>query len=373
MQDIAASSPSLPPTQSIGAIDVRSLGINPNHWYAVARSSEVSTELLGVTLWHQPIVLFRDAANQVQALEDRCPHRQVKLSHGKRVGERLECAYHGWQFDATGHCVEVPYLTEQQKLPTCQLRQYPVREQNGFIWVFPGDTDRAQQIEPLPLPEWDHLNYIGSVAVIECRAHYSFLLENLMDMYHGHLHDNYQAWANPVLQDLEQTADRVDAHYQAQSYYRIDRIWSIAQLFFPALRQLHPEPLDVSYVYPHWTAALGNDFKLYCLVCPIDETTTKAYLIHFTSLNAFPKLHKLPIAFRRFLKNRLFGTARPILEGLIEQDVLMMEDEQQAYLRHPDRRNYELNRTIASVQRLIRTQAEPQQAPKTDTPNLNTP
>lgn len=347
------------PASQIGGLpqDVRRLGINLNHWYGVARSTEVKNEPVGVTLWQQAIVLFRDQTGQIQALEDRCPHRQVKLSHGKLVNDRLECAYHGWQFDAAGTCVAVPSLTDRQKLPNCRLRRYPVIEQDGFVWLFPGEAEQAVQHQPLALPEWEHLNFIGSVAVLECSAHYSFLIENLMDMYHGHLHQEYQAWADPVLQDLHQTAERVDAYYQAQSYYKIDRIWSIAQVFIPALRQLHPEPLNVSYVYPHWTASLGNDFKLYCLLCPIHETAVKAYLIHFTSLNAFDKLHKLPIWFRRFLKNRLADTAKGILENLIEQDVKMMEDEQQAYLNNPDQRNFELNRTVGSVQQLMRYQA----------------
>lgn len=337
--------------------DVRSLGIGFSHWYVVARSAEVQQQPLGVTLWHQGIVLFRDATGQIHALEDRCPHRQVKLSHGKVVGDRLECAYHGWCFNGAGECVAVPYLTERQKLPSCRLRRYPVIEQDGFVWVFPGDAAQAQMVQPMGLPEWDHLNYIATVSVIEGKAHYSFLMENLMDMYHGHLHQDYQAWADPVLQHLQETNDRVDAHYQAQSYYKIDRIWSISQLFFPALRQLHPEPLDVSYIYPHWRATLGSDFKIYCLVCPISETATKAYLIHFTSLEAFDKLHKLPVGFRRFLKNRLFGSAQRILDGLVQQDVQMIEEEQQAYLNNPKQHGTELNRTIASVQRLIQKQA----------------
>ncbi|MFM7425733.1 MAG: aromatic ring-hydroxylating dioxygenase subunit alpha, partial [Elainella sp.] len=257
----------------------------------------------------------------------------------------------------SGECVEVPYLGERQKRPTAKLKRYSVIEQDGFVWLFPGEGNPAPQ-QRLALPEWDHLNYIATVATIECEAHYSFLMENLMDMYHGHLHQDYQAWANPVLQELEETPTRVDAHYQAQSYYRIDRIWSISQLFIPALRQLHPEPLDVSYVYPHWQATLGQDFKIYCLVCPIHETATRAYLIHFTSLNAFDKLHKLPVPFRRFLKNRLFGSAQRILNGLVAQDVQMIEEEQQSFLQHPGRRLYELNRTIAAVQRLIQRQSQ---------------
>lgn len=338
---------------------IRACGINLNHWYVVARSTEVTNQPLGVVLWHQSIVLFRDAQAKIHALEDRCPHRQVKLSHGRVIDHDLECAYHGWRFGGNGECIAVPYLAANQKLPSCQLRRYPVQELDGFIWLFPGAVETLDAtLQPMGIPEWDHLNYIATVSVIECAAHYSYLIENLMDMYHGHLHQDYQAWADPVLQDISESEKRVDAHYQAQSYYKIDKIWSISQLFFPAFRRLHPEPLDVSYVYPHWVSSLGTDFKIYCLLCPINELKTRAYLIHFTSLNAFWRLHKLPLAFRRFVKNSLFGSAQKLLDGLVRQDVQMIEEEQQAYLNNPEQRNYELNRTLVSVQRLIRNQAQ---------------
>jgi len=341
-------------------LDIRQLGINPNHWYVVARSTEVKTQPLDVTLWNHPIVLYRDASGIVHGLEDRCPHRQVKLSHGRVTGELLECAYHGWQFNSSGECAAVPYLADNQKLPNCKIRQYSVQEQDGFIWLFPGNVETllATSLKPLGVPEWEHLNYIATVSVIECNAHYSYLIENLMDMYHGHLHQDWQAWTDAVLEDIQEDANRVDVHYQAQSYYKIDKIWSISQLFFPALRRLHPEALDVSYVYPHWVSTLGKDFKIYCLFCPVSETQTRAYLIHFTSLNAFWRLHKLPVWFRRFVKDSLFGSAQKLLDGLVRQDVLMIEEEQQAYLNHSERKGYELNRALVSVQRLIRSQVE---------------
>ncbi|GJD18617.1 Rieske (2Fe-2S) region [Rivularia sp. IAM M-261] len=341
--------------QAVSSRDVRQLGINPNHWYVVARSSEINTQPVGVTLWKQDIVLYRDSEGKIQALEDRCPHRQVKLSHGKVINNSIECAYHGWRLNEDGNCVEVPYLAENQKLPNCKIRRYPVIEQDGFIWLFPGDVATLQP-QPMGLTEWEHLNYIATVSVIHCKAHYSYLIENLMDMYHGHLHEDYQAWAEAELQDIHENENRVDAHYTAQSYYKIDKIWSISQLFFKKLRRLHPEPLDVSYVYPHWASTLGQDFKIYCLLCPISETETKAYLIHFTSLNAFWRLHKLPIWFRRFVKDSLFGAAQKLLDGLVVQDVKMIEEEQLAYLQNPERKNYELNRALVSVQRLMQSQ-----------------
>jgi phenylpropionate dioxygenase-like ring-hydroxylating dioxygenase large terminal subunit len=178
-----------------------------------------------------------------------------------------------------------------------------------------------------------------------------------MDMYHGHLHDNYQAWASAKLKNLIINKQEVTAEYEAQSYYKIDKIWSISQLFFPSLRRLHPETLTVSYLYPHWRSTLGQDFVIYCLFCPVTETHTRAFLIHFTSLNAFSKLHKLPLKFRRFIKISLYGSAQKLLDGLVEQDVQMIEQEQLAYINSPQRRTYEVNPTLGKVQQLIRQQS----------------
>ncbi len=355
-------------TQSQGRKDVRSLPPNLNHWYGLARSSAVAGDPLAVEIWGEAIALYRDADGIIHALEDRCPHRQVKLSHGAVVGQNLECAYHAWQFDAEGNCAEVPYLEPNQKLPACKLRSYPVCEQDGFIWVWPGDAallDAHNEIDveatipaPLAIPEWNHLNYIATVSTIDCEAHFSFLIENLMDMYHGHLHRGFQAWASAALETLEETPDKVDALYTAESYYKIDKIWSISQLFFPALRRLHPEPLRVTYDYPNWTSSLGDDFRIICLFVPISSTHTRAHLLHFVSLNAFWRLHKLPVKFRRFVKDSLFGAAQKMLDGLVREDVVMLEEEQAAYLAQPDRRAYELNRACLAVQRLIIVQAD---------------
>ncbi|MEM9247028.1 MAG: hypothetical protein AAGA67_14990, partial [Cyanobacteria bacterium P01_F01_bin.153] len=135
------------------------------------------------------------------------------------------------------------------------------------------------------------------------------------------------------------------------------KIWAVAQLFIPSMRKLHPEPLHVSYRYPHWHSTLGNDFVIYCLFCPVGPQRTRAYLIHFTSLKAFWRLHKLPVPFRRWVKNRLFNAAKGMLEGLVRQDVREIEQEQQAYLANPNRRGPEYNPALAAVQRLIRERA----------------
>ena len=62
--------------------------------------------------------------------------------------------------------------------------------------------------------------------------------------------------------------------------------------------------------------------------------------------------------FRRFVKDSLFGAAQKLLDGLVRQDVQMIEEEQQAYLQNPQRRGYELNRALVSVQGLMRSEVE---------------
>ncbi|MEN9213694.1 MAG: aromatic ring-hydroxylating dioxygenase subunit alpha [Gloeomargarita sp. DG_1_6_bins_138] len=329
-----------------------------NYWYAVALSTELGQKPLAIQLWHQDIVLFRNRHGQVQALANRCPHRFVKLSSGYVQGDDIVCIYHGWRFNGAGHCTDIPYLNAQQKLPTCRLRSYPVQERQGFIWLFPGDPTQAQNHQPVDLPEWEHLNYVVSVAPMNFQAHFSFLIENLMDMYHGHLHRNFQPWGNAVLHKKSTGSDWVEAEYHALCYFRIDRPWSAIQLFIPQLRRGFPTSLIVRYEYPHWHSWLGKDFRLYCLIAPVSATQTRAYLIHTASLGAFRDLHRLPIWFRRWVKNRCFNAAKDFLQGLIREDVFMMEQEQQAYLQNPERRGLELNPVIGSVQKLIDRQAQ---------------
>jgi vanillate O-demethylase monooxygenase subunit len=51
------------------------------------------------------------------ALRDRCPHRLVPLSAGRIVGDEIECAYHGYRFDASGQTTSIPALAAGVPIP----------------------------------------------------------------------------------------------------------------------------------------------------------------------------------------------------------------------------------------------------------------
>src|SRR5271169_3356367 len=75
-------------------------------WYPALPSDRVRVRKLErAQLLEIPLVLGRDAAGKPFALRDVCPHRAFPLSFGQFDGKTVECAYHGWQFDAhTGQC-----------------------------------------------------------------------------------------------------------------------------------------------------------------------------------------------------------------------------------------------------------------------------
>jgi phenylpropionate dioxygenase-like ring-hydroxylating dioxygenase large terminal subunit len=64
--------------------------------------------------WGKPVLLYRGESGSIAALEDRCCHRGLPLSHGCVRGEQIRCGYHGLTFDARGLCVHVP---GQERIP----------------------------------------------------------------------------------------------------------------------------------------------------------------------------------------------------------------------------------------------------------------
>ena len=109
-------------------------------WLSLANLDEVGTRPLGVTAGGVPLVVLRPAPGaEPVVFADRCPHRLVPLSAATPVDGRLRCAYHGWEFDASGACVALP-SQEGAPPPRASLEQGPrVRVHEGRIQVAAAD------------------------------------------------------------------------------------------------------------------------------------------------------------------------------------------------------------------------------------------
>src|SRR5579863_9691909 len=82
---------------------VRAAGMNPDYWYAVEWDKNLARgKVIEVRFWGQSIALYRDEMGVAHAVENRCAHRQLKLSVGEVKGCNLVCTYHGWEYDKDG-------------------------------------------------------------------------------------------------------------------------------------------------------------------------------------------------------------------------------------------------------------------------------
>ncbi|MFM0672507.1 aromatic ring-hydroxylating dioxygenase subunit alpha [Paraburkholderia sediminicola] len=159
-----------------------------NCWYVAAWQEELTSQPLARTILGEPVVLYRTASGQVSALEDRCVHRSLPLSMGRVCGEHLVCAYHGLSYDHAGRCVHIP---AQDVIPkNAQIRRYPVVEKDSVIWIWMGDSTRADETSvPDYLwhsdPGWAHKKSYRHIA-----AYYELIHDNLIDLSHvGWVHE----------------------------------------------------------------------------------------------------------------------------------------------------------------------------------------
>jgi phenylpropionate dioxygenase-like ring-hydroxylating dioxygenase large terminal subunit len=159
-----------------------------NFWYAAEWSAKVGAEPLRLRMLGQSFVLFRDAAGVVHCLASVCPHRGGSLAGGRLRGDRIECPYHGWQFDGTGRCLKIPSLGPQgqERIPArARVDVYPVEERYGIVHVFLGDLPEAERPPVMPIPEYGQPGWYASVEDYVGPGDFRRALENGLDPAHN--------------------------------------------------------------------------------------------------------------------------------------------------------------------------------------------
>src|SRR4051794_19620424 len=128
-------------------------------WFPVARAADVGTTPVPVGAAGQSYVVVRlRPGGEVSAFPARCPHRLVPLAAGTVVDGRLQCPYHGWQFDAEGRCASIPSLgPDGIPPPRADLHgPWAVEERGGWVWLgassTPPSCPAAAGTPPEPAP-----------------------------------------------------------------------------------------------------------------------------------------------------------------------------------------------------------------------------
>lgn len=155
-----------------------------NVWYIAGWADEFQPgEMVARTFLNEHIVMFRDNHGRLRALHDRCPHRFVPLHLGRLKGDRIQCAYHGLEFDCTGACVKNPHANGA--IPkAARVRSYPMHETHGFAWIWMGDEEAAS---PELIPDFSPMSadvaYVGK-SYLHVKANYVLESDNILDLSH---------------------------------------------------------------------------------------------------------------------------------------------------------------------------------------------
>ncbi|HZE61272.1 MAG TPA: Rieske 2Fe-2S domain-containing protein [Burkholderiales bacterium] len=105
-----------------------------------------------VKMLGERLIAFRDTGGKLGLVDEFCAHRGVSLWFGRNEENGLRCSYHGWKYDVTGQCVEIPSEPNNPKL--CQrmkLKSYPLVERGGVLWTYMGAVERQPAA---PAYEW---------------------------------------------------------------------------------------------------------------------------------------------------------------------------------------------------------------------------
>jgi phenylpropionate dioxygenase-like ring-hydroxylating dioxygenase large terminal subunit len=275
-------------------------------WYPVCRSRDLAGRPLAVMLFSTPIVVFRSRPGGAPAaLLDRCPHRNVPLSLGKVRGARLQCAYHGWEFDPEGQCCAVPGLVGDVRSRERGVTSFAARESQGFVWVY-GRENAVPAVEPYVFPHVGERGYTTATDALDVRASLHATAENALDVphtafLHGGLFRNETRPRREIEVIVRRSSDRVEAEYVGES--RPPGV--VAKLLAPrggevihADRFILPSIAQVEY-------RLGDSHLLIsAALCPVEDYLTRLF-VSFTFRLPFPGAFVKPIL--RPFALRVFG------------------------------------------------------------------
>jgi 5,5'-dehydrodivanillate O-demethylase oxygenase subunit len=125
-----------------------------------------------VRLLGENLTLFRSESGELGLIGERCPHRGFDLEYGIPDERGLRCPYHGWLFDKTGTCIEMPFddrvrTDNSARRARVGIEGYPVQALGELIWAYlgPAPAPLLPRWDVLARPEFDHA---AQVHVLPC-------------------------------------------------------------------------------------------------------------------------------------------------------------------------------------------------------------
>ncbi|MDR3067333.1 MULTISPECIES: aromatic ring-hydroxylating oxygenase subunit alpha [Comamonas] len=314
-----------------------------NLWYAVCPSDFVKTQPVSLRRFGRKIALWRDAAGQVHALEDHCPHRGAPLSQGVILGDRIACPYHGVEVRCDGTVTKVPGS------PGCKLEgsraalAFHVREAHGAIFLYNSDK-HVDEAPEFTLPEeLTSPAYSNFLCYAEWRSDYRYALDNVMDPMHGtFLHKQSHSMAEGDSKATFQVRDTEHGFvFEKVGQRGVNFDWT-------EYGETGVQWMRLEIPYPK-TGGPGGNFAIVACVTPISAELCSVFFWRCRKVDGWMR-----DTWRFLYRNRLEARHWAVLE----QDRIMME---QMELDANARENlYQHDIGLVRLRRHLRRQAQEQ-------------
>jgi phthalate 4,5-dioxygenase oxygenase subunit len=140
------------------------------YWMPAFISSELDVDGFPrrIRLLGEDLIAYRDTEGRVGVIDENCPHRGSSMIFARNEQGGVRCAYHGWKFDCSGACVDMPSEGEKTNFKDkVKIKAYPTRERNGIVWLYMGPRktppalpDIEMNLDGFKKPEGEPFKYV---------------------------------------------------------------------------------------------------------------------------------------------------------------------------------------------------------------------
>lgn len=265
-----------------------------NLWYAVLESDELGKEPLGATRLGERLVFWRDGAGEPVCFYDRCAHRGAALARGKIRGGRIQCPFHGLEYDPSGRCVLIPANGRDAPVPPeFLMRRYPTHEEYGIIWIWWGEDPPADLAPPRFFEDLKDKR-AWMTARDPWDNHYTRVLENQLDVAHlPFVHHNTIGRGNRTLVEGPGLEWRDETLFFVYTFNKVD---DGSRPRGPKEVPVPPPGRDfkLELIFPNlWENHISEKVRVLGLFVPVDETHTLLYLRFYQDFMRLPGLKRL--------------------------------------------------------------------------------
>jgi len=181
------------------------------YWIPILSSSEIGEPdcpPVRVKILGEKLIAFRDSAGRPGLIDEFCAHRGVSLFFGRNEEGGIRCAYHGWKYDITGQCVELPSVPDMAH--KMSIPAYQCIERGGLVWAYMGPEGK----QPAP-PEVEWCNLPASHRFVSKRLQECSWLQAM----EGGIDTTHASWVHRY----ELDKDPMHMHAVANKYIKADR------------------------------------------------------------------------------------------------------------------------------------------------------